>query len=149
MPLLLLASLLPADASPPTDGVTPPEKADVVVGIEGEWEIVSVLEDGGKDITGRFQRNHFFITHDRFTVGQGPNGDADMPYMPYRLGWLKPIPEIDMPVHPDHASRGIYDCDGDHLVWGDAGYDNPRPKALSSKPGSGVHQLWTLRRVKK
>jgi uncharacterized protein (TIGR03067 family) len=149
--LILAAALAPADALGPADGVTPPEKAELVYGIEGEWEIVSVLEDG-KDITQRFQGGLLVITHDKVKVTLANKNN--IVELTYRLGRLKPIPEIDMVhpgdmVNPGHVSRGIYDCNGDHLVWADGGWDKPRPKVLSSEPGSGVQQLWTLRRVKK
>jgi uncharacterized protein (TIGR03067 family) len=139
--LLLLATLAPADPVAPFDGMTPPERAELVEDIRGEWVVVT-FRINGKDF-GCFAGERWTFTGDEATE-RAPGGPLQFGY---RLDRSKPTPEIDLISPGGGVRRGIYVLKGGQLIWADTEQDGPRPKSLSSEPGSGVWLL-TLRRLK-
>jgi uncharacterized protein (TIGR03067 family) len=133
--LVLAMTLASADPVAPPDGMTPPEKAELVKEIEGEWEVVSVCVDGSDETrnnTGRWRINGRCLADTQ-----------------YRLDRLASPSQIGLIGGHGESHCGIYICSGDRLVLAyTLRSDERRPTQFTSEPGSGV-VLWTLRRVKK
>jgi uncharacterized protein (TIGR03067 family) len=148
--LLVLASMLPADATAPPDGPPTPREAEQedFTDFQGEWDVVAFQFDGKdyfptcKDIGWAFDRN---TVYQRTPVGAIART--------VRLGhstW----PTIDVTdLNKGYVSRGVYLRVGDVLFWSTTWDDGGksggrRPTEFDSKADSGV-ALWTLRRVRK
>jgi hypothetical protein len=143
MPLLLLASLLPADASAPVDG--PPSPSAVQVSdageLQGEWEAVECffgLREVSADVRG--YRWSFTGPSAHFVDERGvPQFDL----WEIRVSLYSGSPHIDG-ASDGRWRRGVYRRTGDELLWASSWAGQPS----SFDPAPDV-LLWTLRRVKK
>jgi len=144
--LAALGSLAVATAEEPTPA---PPRNDREV-IQGEWEVVTDWEAGGRDTSSFSSRGHIFVFEGAriFPVDGGKRADPmtfslETSKRPKQIDWTWKIEGITMLV------RGVYSLDGDVLrIAGVAGTDRDpptRPTRLESTKES-KHFLWELSR---
>jgi uncharacterized protein (TIGR03067 family) len=143
--LLLLASLLPADASAPVDG--PPLPSAVAVAdlgeLEGEWAIVSCVRsriDSSMHYRGDrwvFVGGSVFLRDAIRGPGNKVSFHADPTATPAR---------IEVSHTAGRPVPGIYRLVGEELLWAEDLAGRNRPSSF--EPADGV-VVWKLRRVEK
>jgi uncharacterized protein (TIGR03067 family) len=143
--LLLLASLLPADASASVDG--PPSASLAMVEdateLQGTWEVVGCF-GGTLDWTESFKGNRWVFSG----VSARLVGRSEGLVKPrtFRVNAASCPAAIDSVDEDGDPSPGIYRRTGDELRWADGGMVSGLPSSF--EPADGVI-VWTLRRVRK
>jgi len=138
MPLLLLASMLPADASASLDGTRPQDaEVDDLTDFQGTWEMV-VISKGGKDITEKDDLVSLTCSgRDMTCLLKGET-------KPRRHGTILRLdrsgcpPAVDLLLHePRGLEPGIYRRYGSLLIWADEEYNRYRPTTFQSPKDTG------------
>jgi hypothetical protein len=130
MPLLLLASMLPADASAPL--WPPAAQVEDLTDWQGEWEVVA-CKFFGDDQTSLFKGDRWVVSSRKARLIDGATGQAGCPItlLPDRLS---PDDSMGVEFEAGVAHRGAYRRDGAELIW---------------TWGNGRDSItWTLRKAK-
>jgi uncharacterized protein (TIGR03067 family) len=114
--------------------------------LEGEWRFASLQIDGNDMPRALIAPSRVLIDGDRFQM-QSPEASYDGRFtidISKSPSWI----DIEFVEGPDagHASRGIFELDGDHLTICLGVVGASRPAAFETKPASG-HALEHLRRA--
>ena len=143
--LLLVASLLPADASAPVDGPPPPSSVTVedATALQGTWEVVGCF-GGTLDWTESFKGNRWVFSGGSCRlVGRS---EALVKPRTFRVNAAARPAMIDSVDSEGFPSPGIYRRTGDEILWADGGMVSGLPSSFEQ--ANGVI-LWTLHRVSK
>jgi uncharacterized protein (TIGR03067 family) len=138
IPLLLLASMFPADASASLDGTQPQEaEVDDLTDLQGTWEMVAIIK-GGKDVTKEDVLARL-ICRGR-DVAALNKGDQ----RPQRFGTILGLDHSRSPAaidflldDPKVVEPGIYRRHSDLLVWADEDHNRYRPTTFQSPKDTG------------